>query len=397
MKLEIKDFRRLFQARFWIMLFFCIALATAPEAMAQDEIEEELRAVEQQIDTLRREAEELHEAGQHEKAAALRHRAEDLHAKIEQIRAHQERKKAEGRGELEEILHGLECGMVALEKLGRREELKMLERVADDVRREMAGRRKEKRARSEKEIGLQQIEVMRLAMKAVLEADRKDTAEILEHAIHARELALEGRRDEKAMKIRESAPELGIQVEILFYAADLWDEFGHEGKAARVRELAGQFRMKLERRKGDLDHGEKERDQARRRIEIMKSALAVLREAGKEDAAHILKRATQARIVILEGMEGEEANIVRERNPALKNQVEALGLASRLCHERGNDEKARTIGTLAEQMWAEQKRKDAKALDAEERHIRELEEKMRRMEREIEELKQALREVRRDR
>jgi len=378
---------------FWTVAIFCFALMVGQSADAQDELERELQAqaLEKKVQRLLERAEELHHADQREEAEELRHKAEDLRAKIEDARDRQEREQDKGRSELEEVLHGLEYGMVALKKLGRHEELRMLERVAYDVREEIAGRRKEERGRSEKEIGLHQIEVMRLAMKALLEAERKDAAEIVEQAIHARELAMEGRRDEKAMEIRKNAPDLGIQVEILMHAADLWDEFGHERKAATIRELAGQFREKLERQKEGGARRDEKCEHAMHQIEIMKSALHALKEGGKEDAADILKRVIQARIVNLEGMRGKEAEIVRERNPPLEQQVEILGLASRLCREWGNEEKARAIGGLAERMWAQRRQRAANQQNVDMRRFRELEEKMEHMARQIEELKRALR------
>ena len=45
---------------------------------------------------------------------------------------------------------------------------------------------------------------MRLAMKALLEVHREEAAALLEHAIHDRELALEGHRGEEARRVRES-------------------------------------------------------------------------------------------------------------------------------------------------------------------------------------------------
>lgn len=382
----------------WTMTIVCLAVLFAPATTAQDEMRRELQKAAEEVELLLEKAEKLEQKGELERAAELRHKARDLRAKIGEARARMGREREEERGELEEILHGLEYGMEALEKLGRREELHMLARVAEEVRAEMTGGRKERRP-TEKEIGLQQIETMRLAMKAVLEAGRKDTAEILEHAIHARELAMEGRRDEEAMGIRKSAPELGVQVEILMYAADLWNEFGHEEKAAIVRELSEVFRKKLERqRKGsERERGGEEGELARHQIEVMESALHVLREAEKEDAAYILKRAIQTRIVNVQGLKGGEADIVRERTPPLEHQVEVLGLASRLCREWGMEEKAHAIGSLAEQMWAGRKEKAGREQNADKLRIRELEERMGHMARQIEELKHTLRELERDR
>ncbi len=56
------------------------------------------------------------------------------------------------RPNLEEILDGLERGMVALEQLERERELEMLRRVADEVRREIRGDRGERARRPDKEV-----------------------------------------------------------------------------------------------------------------------------------------------------------------------------------------------------------------------------------------------------
>ena len=65
-----------------------------------------------------------------------------------------------------------------------------------------------------------------------------DAADQLKWAIRAREVTLEQRRDDEAHAIRERAPSLGQQVELLQFAAGLWDEFGHEEKARVIRETA---------------------------------------------------------------------------------------------------------------------------------------------------------------
>ena len=130
---------------------------------------------------------------------------------------------------LREILDGLERGMVALEQLDRPRELDMLRRVADDVRREMRntdgprsrgrerqrGRTDRQRRDGRNEPIANQIEIMQLARHALMEADRRDAADLLEQAIAAREMDLHQRRDREATTIRHRAPAVGAQVELL--------------------------------------------------------------------------------------------------------------------------------------------------------------------------------------
>ena len=101
---------------------------------------------------------------------------------------------------LEGILHGLEHGIVALEKLGRHEELKRLQGIANDVRGELKAARRQ-RGGGERELLVSQLELLRLARPALAEAGRGDAAELIQRAVRARETVLEGRRDEEAQAI----------------------------------------------------------------------------------------------------------------------------------------------------------------------------------------------------
>jgi hypothetical protein len=151
--------------------------------------------------------------------------------------------------ELREILGGLEHGMVALERLERRDALDVVRRIADEVRAKIRAAESEAprvdregaAAAGERERLAHTIEVMRLAAQALREGERHDAVELLEHAIRARETALEGRRDEEARRLREGAPDVAQQAEVLAQAARLWNQFGHERKAAAVAELARQL------------------------------------------------------------------------------------------------------------------------------------------------------------
>lgn len=197
---------------------------------AQDEAAlKELEAAKKKVETLLKEAEELHAAGRAEEAEQRVKKARDLEMRIKASYALQKAGKIERNSEQEEILHGLEQGMVALRKLGRHEELEMLERVANEVR---------EGENPERQEAHHQLEIMRSGVHALLEAGRKDTAELLELAILARELKLEGRRGEEAQAIFKRAPDRAQQAEILKYASDLWLKFGHETKAKKLAELS---------------------------------------------------------------------------------------------------------------------------------------------------------------
>ena len=94
-----------------------------------------IEITEKRIRVLLSEAEELDRAGRAEearervkKAEALREKLAELHQRIEGSRP--EKVHPQEARELEEILHGLELGMEALERLGRREELEILQQVA---------------------------------------------------------------------------------------------------------------------------------------------------------------------------------------------------------------------------------------------------------------------------
>ncbi len=153
-------------------------------------------------------------------------------------------KKAPGREGRIEIL--LLAGEI-WRKFERAEKAEICQKLARHFQEQS---RKRKGHEREREIVRARLEVLRFAMKAMLEAERRDAAEMLEHAIHARELALEGRRDEKAKRIRESAPKVGQLAELLHAAARIWDEFGHEGKAARCRELSEEYGEQARKRAG---------------------------------------------------------------------------------------------------------------------------------------------------
>ena len=116
------------------------------------------------------------------------------------------------------------------------------ERVRDNERRHKV------RDAVAKRLG-EELETMRIARHALLEAERENSARELERVMHVHEMILEGHGERAVGNAMEEGPTLGQQVELLNHSAHLWDEFGHEGKAARVRELARQYMERFEQRR----------------------------------------------------------------------------------------------------------------------------------------------------
>lgn len=168
------------------------------------------------------------------------------------------------------ILEGLERGMESLAALERRDAQEVLERIANEVRREMELVRKDRprrRARGDEERRFleEQTEVLRLAMRALIEGERHDAAHLVELAIHARELQLAGRQDPEAREIRERAPNREQVIELLVLAEGLYREFDLDEMADRViamtEELWGERGERGERARGR----ESDRERARGR------------------------------------------------------------------------------------------------------------------------------------
>jgi len=115
------------------------------------------------------------------------------------------------------------------------------EREERERRERAEGRARGERPESEREVLLHRLEVMRMALTALKEAERWDAVELLTLAIRDREMMLERRNDEEANRIRERAPSCERLVDILSMAAELWREFGNDEKSAVVGQLAEQL------------------------------------------------------------------------------------------------------------------------------------------------------------
>jgi len=328
-------------------------------------------------------------------------RVDDLQAKVDGYLQEREVPR-EGRSDEEyaELIERLELGMQALKDLGREDALHQLARIADEVRAERKaaseGRRRAlreergDRERSEVEVVRERLEVMRLAVDAFVAAGQHDAADLVERAMHARELALEGRRDEEAARIRESAPDRRKLAELLKRASHLWDREGHERKAGALAELARTFAEQAGREERPEAAAAK-LDELKVRLKIVRLALKAHEEQEHHDACEILERL----LVVgeLQAMGASDESIVQAaRGLEMGTIIELLQRASGAYREWGKDEPAALCGQLAEH-YARRERERAGATAARADRGEEAPE-AERDRRRLEEIEQAKREVR---
>jgi len=187
----------------------------------------------------------------------LRSHIEGLERELQRLREENERLKRELRGRPGSDREQEREIRIRIQ----REDIEQEERNRPRERGERRIRRD--RPKSEREVALRQLEVMRIALKALREAERADAAELLTLAVRSREMMLERRRDEEAQRVRERAPKREQLVEILSMASRLWREFGHGDKSDIVGELAEQLSGSREQRIREQG----EREVRRRRVE----------------------------------------------------------------------------------------------------------------------------------
>lgn len=268
----------------------------------------------------------------------------------------------EGRrsAELEEILDGLRHGIRSLHALRRHEQAEQLERLAHEVADKLEhaaphGRRDRERS-TERDILQRELDVMRVGMKALLEADERELVHTLEHAIHARELALAGRRDHEAMRIQDTAPSLGNQAEILMHASELLRDLDRRDRAEMVMKLARSLaerssRQRDRRRRGsERDRPVSEREVAERQLGWLEQAFHAMQKADRRDGAELLELAMHARKLALAGRRDEEAMEIRRRAPNRRQLAELVGVAAELWAEEGHEEKAAALGRFSREL-----------------------------------------------
>ena len=210
--------------------------------------------------------------------------------------------------------------------------------------------------------------LMRKAMHAHLEFERRDAAHLIEHALHARELAVAGREDEEALHVRRTAPRSEQLRELLLHAAEVFADARKPEIAERIgalandlwsdplagteeprRERDGREAVERKRAEDEKRHAahEKERAAAERQIEVIGWAEKAWREHGRNDVGGKLEHAALAKRMALAGRRDDEAVRVRETAPEAGAMTEMLAGAADLWMSFGHDGKAKACDELA--------------------------------------------------
>jgi hypothetical protein len=231
----------------------------------------------EKIRALLREAEAAEERGENGRARELRSAARALDTELDALHA---RMGPKGLAKPEEILEGLRAGYRAARMVGDEKAAEHMGRAIRRVELQMVERKRKRGQDREIEAARGQVKTLKVAMHALLDAGKEKLAHQVEHKAHAIELAIEGRRDEKAREIQRTAPKAGPMTEILMYARDLLKTRDQHDWAERVGELAGVFRAKWERER--KNPGQKER---------VKRTMDFVREGVRdEDTKRVLQR-----------------------------------------------------------------------------------------------------------
>ena len=185
-----------------VLSVFALSAFFAGSARAGEEANErEIQRAKEKIHHLLEQAEELEERGKLKEAKKAARRAEALKKKLHAM--HHGGDERTGAKRLAGILRGLVNGIEALHALGGHEEVVAhLKHLVADLKAKHAktGKRREREEPSERQMVKHWIELMHMAHDVLRESKRHEAAEILEHGVHALELALAGRKDDEAKR-----------------------------------------------------------------------------------------------------------------------------------------------------------------------------------------------------
>ncbi len=169
-----------------------------------------------------------------------------------------------------DVLNALENGVVALRTIDRPEQAQQLLKTLREYA-QLGNERTKKnrqsseqrnlvpqryRELSEEQIAEKTISVMRYAMESLIEAGKGRPAELMELAIHARELRLKRAQGQEAAEIMKRAPSRANETELLLYASKLLKEQRKPDKEVLVKEMGEWFQATMKRNR--------EREQRRR-------------------------------------------------------------------------------------------------------------------------------------
>ncbi len=322
-----------------LCLLLLLAFVVALPARADDR-EERADDLEDRIEILIDEMRILHRAGHKDAAELLEKRVHVLRRELAEMHATDEAEASESAEEVLEFIFETLNGLVEAED--DKDAVNVLMRALQEVAGEMEEHEARERRAQHPEIvkAKKRLATMRVAFKAFLEAEKHDAAHLMEYAIHALELGIEGRRDEEAQRLRKNAPDRAQQIELLRRAAALWASWGHEAKAAQVGALARELAESVERKQPRRLRIKLEADEAADLLAAMKLALPALREAEKPELAKTMHKALRALEIQLEGRTDDEARQLVAHAPNRENVIELLFYAADLYQKWGKADPA---------------------------------------------------------
>jgi hypothetical protein len=241
----------------------------------------ELDAARKRIEDLRAHAAQLQERGRDDEAQEMLQEARAIEEKLRRVA-----ERGQQGNDSDKILRGLEMGMESLKALGRHDALEMLQQIADEVRRERKEARadlqprKGKAEHPELRAAREQLQVFKVAHEGLAEGGHEEAAEQMELAVRALEMRIDGRKDEEAEEVQQSAPDHAQTTELLMLAARMLKEQDKPDRAGSVARLAEQFGQRY--RKQARDGGQPARrdgDDMQRQLQQLQDQIQELQRA----------------------------------------------------------------------------------------------------------------------
>ena len=236
-------------------LLMPLLLGTSLAAQSRQEVDKKIDAVKHQIHELVQQTEHWEKKGYETRAASLRKKADgmerELHAwlrKMEKARARRQEKQEPRR-----ILEGLLAGARSLRQLGRIEQAEQLEEIAKNFARKLERQGVDQ---DERAIVKRHLRNMRFAVEILVAADKHKAADRVEHFMHAIELGMEGHKDEKAQRIRKTAPKPQQILGDLETAVVILRREDQKEKAAAVLETLRHIAQRVKSKADRGDHDE---------------------------------------------------------------------------------------------------------------------------------------------
>ena len=235
------------------------------------------------------------------------------------------------------------------------------------------------------------LEVLRLAMKAMREAEKERLVAQVEQAIHAHELMLVGRKDDEARRIWKKAPQGEHLAELLGYAAHLYAQWGHEDRAHACKQLSLELLGKGEqekkaRKRGKASHQPADPGLVKRRMGLWKQALKAFVEAKRPAPAEQVEMLLKGHALALEGRL-DEVRALHARVPSTGQQAELAAAASHLYAGWGKSEIAHALMAFSHELAAQQPTtKEDRHLHELRREVQELQDRIRKVNEELKQL-----------